>query len=160
MKPNKRRNKPRVISILESVFVNAAEKLETKDAGRAINAFCVQVDMTNGEIQIYDDREVLLEKNIIFDWAEQSPGREGNARRGKRPPEASIRTALAGLKGRRFFEKPLFMRPFRVVLTDEVFNEMETLFTLKEHEASSRGEWVMKNLDKELKAFSKKLFAD
>lgn len=150
------KEKPKVQSILESVFVNAAEKLSTADAGRFISELYVQLDLSIGEIQVYDDQEVLLEKNIIFDWAERS---ERGVRSYKQPVHF-IRMALAGLKTQKFFEKPEFMRPFTVSLVDENFNKIETIFTLEDVDAYVYEGRIMKNLEQELQIFSRKLFAD
>jgi hypothetical protein len=149
------KEKPKVQSILESVFVNAVDKLEKNDAGHLIGCLYVQLDMMSGEIQIYDEQENLLEKNIIFDWADRS---EKSVRSYKQPLH-SIRTALIGLKSRRFFEKPVFMQSFSVSLVDDNFSEIETIFTYGEEDPFLEGR-LMKNLEQELQNFSKNLFAD
>ncbi len=152
---NMGKEKSKVQSVLESVFVNAVNKLLKADSGRIIGELCVQLDMMAGEIQVYDDREILLEKNIIFDWAERSQ----KGLRSYRQPLHFIRLALAGLKSKKIFENPLFMKPLVICLVDENFNEIETIYTLGDVEAVSEGR-LMKNLEQELQIFSKKLFAD
>lgn len=149
------KEKPKVQSILESVFVNAIEKLSKVDSGRLIGELYVQLDMTAGEIQVYDDQEVLLEKNIIFDWADRS---ERGVRSYKQPLHF-IRVALAALKFRKMFDRPVFMRPLVISLVDENFNEIEEVYSLEETDAVPEGR-LMKNLEQELQIFSKKLFAD
>ena len=98
------KEKPKVQSVLESVFANAVGKLVRTDAGRLITGLCVQLDSASGEIQVYDDRETLLEKNIIFDWADR-PDRPERGARPYKQPLVSIRTALASLKSRKIFDK-------------------------------------------------------
>lgn len=149
------KEKPKVQSILESVFVNAVDKLIAADAGRLVSEMYIQLDMTSGEIQVYDDQENLLEKNVIFDWADRS---EKGVRSHKQPVN-SIRATLIGLKSRKMFEIPVFMRPFRVLLVDDNFCEIESIFTLGEENAHLEGR-LMKNLEQELQNFSKKLFED
>lgn len=149
------KEKPKLQSILESVFISAIEKLSKVDSGRLIGELHVQLDMSTGEIQVYDDQEILLEKNIIFDWADRS---EKGVRSYKQPLHF-IRVTLAGLKSRKFFDRPVFMRPLMILLVDENFNEIEEIYTLEDADAIPEGR-LMKNLEQELQIFSKKLFAD
>ncbi len=97
----------------------------------------------------------MLEKNIIFDWAERSE----NGVRSYKQPVGAIRATLIGLKSRKFFENPVFMRPLSVLLVDDDFYEIETVFIVGEESGLSEGR-LMKNLEQELQNFSKKLFAD
>ena len=149
------KEKPKVQLILESVFINAAEKLSKSDSGRLLGALHVQLDISAGEVQVYDDREVLIEKNIIFDWAERA---EKGARL-YRQAVHFIRVALAALKARKIFDSPVFERPFKVILVDDNFNETETVLALEAPEYQYEGR-LMKNLEQELQNFSKKLFGD
>lgn len=149
------KEKSKVQSVVESVFIHAIDKLSKADSGRLIGELHVQLDMTTGEIQVYDDQEILLEKNIIFDWAERS---EKGARSHKQPIHL-IRVALAALKSRKILDNPVFMRPLVISLVDENFNEIEEIYTLADSDAVSEGR-LMKNLEQELQIFSKKLFAD
>ena len=149
------REKSKVQSVLEFVIMNAIDKLKVATAGRPVGELFVQLDLQQGEIQIYDDTEALLEKNIIFDWAE-------HAEKGGRTVKQalySVRGALVGLKFARVFDNPLFMRPFKVSLVDDGFGVIETIFTIEETEIMSEGR-LMKNLEADLQNFSRKLFAD
>jgi hypothetical protein len=152
------KEKSKVQTVLESVFVHAVDKLIKADDGRLIGNLCVQLDMTSGEIQVYDDRETLLEKKIIFDWADRSDHSE-NAVRSHRQPVNAIRAALAGLKTRKFFDNHIFMRPLCISLVGDDFCEIERIFTLGRENAFTEGR-LMKNLERELQNFSRKLFAD
>ena len=149
------KDKSKVQSILESLFANAVGKLSKANDGRLIGEMHVQIDSTLGEIQVYDDQEVLLEKNVIFDWTE----RPEKSVRPHKPPTQSIRAALVELKLRKIFDSPVFMRPLAILLVDDNFDEIETIFTLEEADGVSEGR-LMKNLEQELKEFSRKLFAD
>ena len=149
------KEKPKVQSILESVFINAVDKLSKADSGRLIGELYVQLDLIVGEIQVYDDQEILLEKNIIFDWANRSD----NGINPYKQPIHSIRVALAGLKIRKIFDSSVFMQSLTILLVDDSFNEIETIFTVDDEEEVSEGR-LMKNLEQELQTFSKKLFAD
>ena len=149
------KDKPKVQSIIESVFINAVDNLSKADMGNPVGELHVQLDLLAGEIQVYDDQENLLEKNIIFDWANRA---ESGVRSYKQPVHF-IRVALAGLKTRKIFEKPVFMQPLTVLLVDDNFNELETIYTIEDADAVLDGR-LMKNLEQELQNFSKKLFAD
>ncbi|MDR0700259.1 MAG: hypothetical protein LBG28_13750 [Tannerella sp.] len=149
------REKSKVQTILEAVFVNAVDKLVKANVGRPVDHLYIQLDVISGEIQVYDDRETLLDKNIIFDWADHS---ETTARSYK-PQVNSIRAVLVGLKSGRFFDNPVFMRPFSVSLVDDNFCEIEKIFTLGSEDTFLEGR-LMKNLEQELQNFSRKLFAD
>jgi hypothetical protein len=149
------KNKPKVQTILESIFDGAVEKMQKSESGQVISAWLVQLDMIAGEVQVYDDREVLLNKNIIFEWAELS----GKNPRLFRQAFHFIRVSLAALKTRRTFDSPIFMRPFKVMIVDDNFNEIETVFILEGSEGLSEGR-LMKNLEQDLQNFSRKIFAD
>jgi hypothetical protein len=150
------KEKSKVQTIVEAVFVNAVDKLVKANVGRPVDHLFVQLDATSGEIQIYDDRETMLEKNIIFDWADRS---ETAAVRSYKPQVNSIRAVLVGLKSGKFFDNPVFIRPFSVLLVDDNFCEIENIFTLGSEELFIEGR-LMKNLEQELQNFSRKLFAD
>ena len=149
------KEKPKIQLILESVFQKAIDKLSSADGGRLISELHIQLDMITGEIQVYDDQEVLIEKNIIFDWADRS---EKGVRSYKQPIHF-IRMTLAGLKSEKAFNKPVFMQPLTFLFVDENFNEIETIYTIEDSDTVSEGR-LMKNLEQELQIFSKKLFAD
>ena len=147
------KDKPKVQTLLETVFSNAVDKLLKDDTGRLTGAFFIQLDLAAGEIAVYDENEVLLEKNIIFEWAELY---EKNPRLSRQAVHF-IRVAIQALKTRRVFDAPVFMFPFRVLIVDDNFNEIETVFAIEETEEPSEGR-LMKNLEQELKIFSKKIF--
>jgi hypothetical protein len=123
------KEKSKVQAILETIFVNAVDKLVKEDTGRLIDSLCVQVDTVSGEIQLYDDRETLLEKNIIFDWADRGTERFGKGVRSHKQPVNTLRTVLTGLKAKKIFDNPVFMRPLNVLLVDDAFCEIEQIFT-------------------------------
>jgi hypothetical protein len=150
---NNNQNKARTQSILEALFMSAVNKLE--DAGRHVGELKVQLDLNIGEAQVYDDRETLLEKNIIFDWA----NRPAKDLQQAKPQINSIRVALIDMKRKNFFDKDVIIRPFTVSFTDDNFTVIEKIFTLNDDEYISEGR-LMKNLDQDLQNFSKKLFAD
>ncbi|MDR2776126.1 MAG: hypothetical protein LBC19_15600 [Tannerella sp.] len=149
------KEKSKVQVILEAVFVDAADKLVKANAGRPVDGLYIQLDSDSGEIQVYDDRETLLEKNIIFDWMDHSE----KAARSYKPQVNVIRAVLVGLKSGKFFDNPVFMRPFSISLVDDDFCEIEKIFTIGSEDTFLEGR-LMKNLEQELQNFSRKLFAD
>ena len=150
------KEKPKVQSILESVFINAIDNLLIANAGRLVSELHVQLDLSAGEIQVYDDQEILLEKNVIFDWA---ANRVENGVRSYKQHLHFIRIALAGLRSRKLFDQPVFMRPLSILLVDDNFNEIETIYTFEDADTVLEGR-LMKNLEQDLQNFSRKLFAD
>ena len=149
------KTKPKVQTILESVFTGAIDKLSKQGSGCFINALLVQLDMASGEVLVYDDNEILLEKNIIFEWVEQP---ERSARL-YRQALHFIRVVLAALKAHKVFDNPVFMRPFKVLIVDDIFNEIETVFALEGSDGLPEGR-LMKNLDQDLQIFYKKIFGN
>ena len=150
------KGKPKVQLLLEAVFNDAIENHSKAASGQLISALCVQLDMEAGEVQVYDEHETLLAKNIIFEWAEQYAK---NPRLYKQAVHF-IRVALSALKSRKIFDSPQFEFPFRVAITDDNFHEIETVFTIEGAETFTEGGRLMKNLDQELYFFSKKIFGN
>ena len=149
------KDKPKVQVILEAVFDRAVEKLSITNSGQLIGVLLVQLDMDAGEALVYDERENLLEKNIIFDWVERSEKGE----RLYRQAVHFTRVSLAALKTRKTFENPIFMRPFKVLLVDDNFNEVETIFQIEGSDTMPEGR-LMKNLEQDLQNFYKKIFGN
>ena len=150
------KDKPKVQVILEAVFSNAIDKLMKADSGQVISALYVQLDMGIGEVLVYDDREILLEKNVIFEWAEQAAQNP----RIYRQAIHFIRVSLASLRTRRVFDNPLFMLPFKITIVDDNFNEIETVFAIDGVDGFSESGRLMKNYEQELQLFYKKIFAE
>jgi len=149
------KSKPKVQSIFESLFAGALERLQKADSGQMISAMLVQLDMAIGEVLVFDDHEILLEKNIIYEWAEQAAQNP----RLFRQAQHNMRVALAALKTRRLFDISMIARPFKVVIVDDVFNEIETVFALEGQDGLSEGR-LMKNLEQDLQNFYKKIFGN
>jgi len=149
------KEKPKVQTIIEAVFAGAVDKLVKANCGQLIEALYVYLDMKTGEILVYDENENLLEKNIIFEWAERA---EKGVRLYKQAVHF-VRVVLASLKGRKIFDNPVFMRPFKVSVVDDGFNEIENVLTLEGADVIVEGR-LMKNLEQDLKNFYAKIFAE
>jgi hypothetical protein len=151
---NNNNNKPKTQAVLEELFTKAINTLVNDVTGRSISEIKVQIDTNSGELQIYDDRETPVEKNIIFDWANRAVKDDSSTRR----QVGAIRTAFIELKRKKIFETPLISKPFNVFLTDENFLEIEKIFTVEDPEFGYEGR-LMPNLERELNTFYKQLFA-
>ena len=147
------KNTSKVQLILEAVFNGAIDKLTKQDNGQLVSALLVQLDFTTGEALVFDDKEILLEKNIIYEWVDQ-PEKSG---RFYRQALHYMRVVLAALRLAKVFDNPVFLRPFKVMVVDDIFNEIETVFVLEAVEGLPEGR-LMKNLDQELHIFYKKIF--
>jgi hypothetical protein len=149
------KDKPRVQNVLETLFGNAVETLMKGSAGGAVSALHVQVDLLTGELQIYDGNETLLEKNVVFEWAESD-----KALRSYRQAAHYLGQAIASLKNKRFFDNDIFELPLKILLVDENFNEIEHVLTVEDPEMTISDGRLLKNFEHDLQDFYKKLFAD
>ena len=149
------KSKPKLQTIFENVFTGAIDELLRSHNGQLVNALLVQLDMETGELLVYDNNESLLEKNMIYDWAEQSAKNP----RLYRQAVHFMRVALSALKARKLFDNSKFARPFKVLIVDEMLNEIETVFTLEGADGLSEGK-LMKHLEQDLQIFYKKIFAN
>ncbi len=148
-------NKANIQSVLESVFTTALEKIEKNSAGKFINDIFVQVDAESGEVQIFDEEEQLVEKTVIFDWV-NSPEDEETFNKKVAPV---LRAVLAILAAKNAFEKPCFIKPFSVNLTDEDFVVIEELLFIDDDNLRL-DDPLLKDLDKDLDNFLTKLLSD
>ena len=156
---NSGREKSKAQSIIETVFTAAVGRLAQE--GRVVNCLFVQVDVSNGELQVYADADTLLENNLIFDWAPRESHGNGAPRVEQQPyrrPIAAMKTALQALDRKKFFENQAFELPCKVCLTDENFQEVDVLYRVEESSvAFQESERLMNHLDKELSEFYKQL---
>ena len=72
---------------------------------------------------------------------------------------AELKSALAALAAKQVFEKPCFLKPFSVSLTDEDFSTLEELLFIDD-ENLRLDDPLLKNLDAELDDFLEKLLSD
>ena len=150
------KSKPKAQSIMESVFTEAIAKLSKTDSGQPVGALLVQLDLATGEVHVFDDSENLLDKNIVYEWA----GQYDKNPRLFRQAQHFMRVALQALKARKVLDVPILARPFRVMIVDDVFNEIETVFTLEGGPDMLSEGRLMKNLEQDLQIFYKKIFAN
>lgn len=148
-------NTAKMQSIIESTFVSAIEKLTKEGAGNLISDLYVQVDAENGELQIYDDGENLLEKVVIFDWINR---KEDEAQIVKQATD-SLKAILTILSTKGAFDAPNFIQPLSVSLTDDDFVVQEELLFLDE-DIFRADDPLLKDLDNDLDDFLKNLLSD
>lgn len=142
-------------SVIENAFISAIEKLTNEDTGNLINDLYVQVDCENGELQIYDDSEKILEKVVIFDWVNS---REDNVAFNKKVV-ATLKAVLTILSAKNAFEHPLLMKPLSISLTNDAFIVTEELLFLDD-DMYRLDDPLLKDLDEDLNNFLKNLLSD
>ena len=148
-------NSAKVQSIIEAAFSTAIGKLSKDENGNYLSDLYVQVDQESGELQIFDDEERLIEKNVIFDWVNNTEDENVF----NRNVAASIKDVLTILSTKGAFEHPRFMKPFSVSLTDEDFVVIEELLFIDD-ELLRLDDPFLKNMDEDLKDFLDKLLPE
>lgn len=147
--------KANIQSVLEATFSKALDTIEKGSDDKFINDIFVQVDAESGEVQIYNEDEQLIEKTVIFDWV-NSPEDEESFTKKVAP---ILRAVLSILSTKGAFEKPCFIKPFSVNLTDEDFVVIEELLYLDDDNLRL-DDPLLKDLDKDLDNFLAKLLSD
>lgn len=148
------KDNPKIKSVLKSLFLTSVEKF-VKENASLIGYLYVQFDAETGEVQVYDEQEHLLHKKVIFDWVGVD---------GKQPHFVSkmlslFKQVIDSITADGVFANPCFAKPFSVCLTDEEYKVIAEIATIDDEETTSE-EVLMKNLDKELNEFLKKLLSD
>lgn len=146
-------NNAKVQSVIESAFTQALEKLG-KD--NVVNDLYVQLDSETGELQIYGDDSVLLEKMIVFEWVNATYEEEDTF---DKEAVLAIKAALADLLSKGLFDHPSVLKPFSVSLVDEDFTVLEELLFLDD-DLLRLDDPLLKNLDEDLDDFLDKLLSD
>lgn len=145
----------KVQSLIENAFTSAIEKLAKDESGNFVSDLYVQVDAENGELQIYDDEEHLIEKVVIFDWVNLNEEENAFNKR----VAASIKAVLTILSTKKVFDIPRFMKPLSVSLTDEDFVVIEELLFIDD-DTLRLDDPLLKDLDADLDDFLTNLLAD
>ena len=146
-------NNTKVQSIIEKTVLSALNTLIENEI--MVNDLFVQVDPTNGEFQVYDENENLLDKVIIFDWINKRESEQSFNTR----VSGIIKSALISLQEKDAFERSNLMKPLSVSLTTEDFSVIEELLFLDE-EFLRFDDPILKDMDKDLNDFLDKLFSD
>lgn len=148
-------NNAKIQSILETTFTSAIGKLTAEDSSGYYSDLYVQADAENGELQIYDEEERLLDKVIVFDWVGCSCEEE----QFNKKVAGIVKSVLALLVAKNIFENPHIMKPFSISLTDEDFVVIEELLFLDD-EFLRADDPLLKDLDADLDDFLAKLLSD
>ena len=145
----------KVQALIENAFVTAIDKLTKEESANLVSDFYVQVDAETGELQIYDDTERLINKEVIFDWV-NSPEEENVF---NKKVSAAIKAALTILSTKKTFDTPRLVKPFSVSLTDEDFVVIEELLFIDD-DMLLLDDPLLKDLDADLDKFLADLLAD
>lgn len=148
-------NNAKVQSIIETAFTSAIGKLTKDENGSLISDLYVQADPESGELQIFDEDENPIEKNIIFDWVNSQEEEETFNKR----VAASIKAVLTILSTKNIFDHPRFLKPLSISLTDEDFVVIEELLFLDD-DMLRLDDPLLKDLDADLDNFLSKLLSD
>ena len=131
-------NNAKVQAVIETTFNSAINKLAANEAGNCYSDLYVQVDAESGELLIYDEEDVLVEKTIIFDWVNTACDDDQFTQQ----VAATLKAVLAVLVTKKVFDNPCFLKPF---LDDENLRLDDPL---------------LKDLDADLDDFLAKLLSD
>ena len=148
-------NNAKVQAVIETTFNSAINKLAANEAGNCYSDLYVQVDAESGELLIYDEEDVLVEKTIIFDLVNTSCDDDQFTQQ----VAATLKAVLAVLVTKKVFDNPCFLKPFSVSLTDEDFSVIEELLFLDD-ENLRLDDPLLKDLDADLDDFLAKLLSD
>lgn len=148
-------NTMKVHSLIEKAFTAAVDKLNRDPEGNYISDLYVQVDKDNGELQIYDDEERLIEKVTIFDWANSDLDEEAFMKQAI----ATLKAVLTILSTKKVFECPRLLRPLSVSLTNESFIVIEELIFIDD-DMLRLDDPLLKDLDEDLDKFLADLLSD
>lgn len=148
-------NTMKVHSLIEKAFTAAVDKLNRDPEGNYISDLYVQVDKDNGELQIYDDEERLIEKVTIFDWANSDLDEEAFMKQAI----ATLKAVLTILSTKKVFECPRLLRPLSASLTNESFIVIEELIFIDD-DMLRLDDPLLKDLDEDLDKFLADLLSD
>lgn len=147
---------PKIKSVLKSLFQVSVDKLVREDPSSSIHNLYIQFESEAGEVQVYDERERLLHKKVIFDWI----GADLKDRNFISKVLSVFKYVIEMLASEGAFNHSLFVRPFSIRLADEEFKILVDVYTIGEDESSYDDDLLMKDLDKDLDDFLKKLLSD
>ena len=147
-------NNEKIQSALEAAFVSAVSKLTVDEAANYHSDLYVQADPESGELQIYDEKEQLLEKVVIPDWVGSD-----NEESFRKKVVGVLKPALAYIASKKVFDSPHIVKPFSVSLTDDDFGVTEELLFLDD-DLLRLDDPLLKDLDSELDDFLAKLLSD
>lgn len=139
------------ISLVKKLFRSLEER--RGGAPRAIDDLFVYIDLSSGEVSLYDDREELLTTNTVYTW--QKPDY-------KVPSEQMIRTlnyAVMELEVEGYWDREFFRQPLHVTLVDRDFQMIEELYYL-DRDLAILSQPLLDGLDDELGDFLDKLLPE
>lgn len=142
-------------ALIERLFTETVDKLAKEESDSLISDLYVQADQENGELQVYDDGERLVNKTVIFDWVNSDEEEDVFNKR----VATAVKGVLTNLAGKNLFDAPRFMKPLSISLTDDEFVEIEELLFLDD-DLLRLDDPLLKDLDADLDNFLSDLLAD
>ncbi|MCD7935881.1 MAG: hypothetical protein LUG98_03390 [Tannerellaceae bacterium] len=143
----------KVRTVVENALSKALKEYCSDTSMHLTSDLFVQVDNKTGELQLFDESEALLLKEVVFDWVD-SP--EETFYRDITP---LLKEVFASIASTDLFEHSSFIKPFSVSLTDEEFQVVEELFFLDD-DMFRLDDPLLKGLDEELNKFLEDLLSD
>lgn len=112
----------------------------------------VQVDTERGDVNLYNDDDVLLAQCTLFAWAD-------GQNRDKKTLIQLVRETVSLLEQKGFWENELFVKPLSVELVDDEMNSLEQLLFLDD-DIILLDEPLLKDLNSDLNKFMDELLGD
>lgn len=134
-----------------SVLQKALERYATPGKKGVVTDIYLQPDMKSGELRIFNDDELLLEKVVINEWIEANPENF------MADAEMNLKKALNQLMASGEFTLLNLVKPYSFVLIDDAKETVADLLLVDEDETLIISDELLKGLDEELNAFLKDL---
>ena len=134
-----------------SVLQKALERYATLGKKGVVTDIYLQPDMKSGELRIFNDDELLLEKVVINEWIEANPENF------MADAEMNLKKALNQLMASGEFTLLNLVKPYSFVLIDDAKETVADLLLVDEDETLIISDELLKGLDEELNAFLKDL---
>ena len=133
------------------VIQKALERYATPGKKGVVTDIYLQPDMKSGELRIFNDDELLLEKVVINEWIEANPENF------MADAEMNLKKALNQLMASGEFTLLNLVKPYSFVLIDDAKETVADLLLVDEDETLIISDELLKGLDEELNAFLKDL---
>ena len=141
---------------LETVIRQAIERQQQEYAAEALTDLFIYPNAETGEFSVLNDDHVCLAKVGVKEWTSDE---EANSEAEIEKAEPMLRDIVARLAKEGLFETLNLQKPFSVALVDDDMESLAELYFLDD-DSVSLDQDLIKEVDKELGDFFKKLMAD
>ena len=141
---------------LETVIRQAIERQQQEYAAEALTDLFIYPNAETGEFSVLNDDHVCLAKVGVKEWTSDE---EANSEAEIEKAEPMLRDIVARLAKEGLFETLNLQKPFSVALVDDDMESLAELYFLDD-DSVSLDQDLIKQVDKELGDFFKKLMAD